>query len=109
MTEVSYDVWGKVDLRVGKILEVENHPNADKLFVLKVDIGEEKPRTVVSGLIGHYSAEDLTGKEVVVFTNLAPIDLRGVKSEGMVLAACKGDKVVLLSPENSIDAGTRIS
>ena len=109
MTEVSFDEWQKLDLRVGKILEVENHPNADKLFVLKVDIGEETPRTIVSGLIGYYTVEDLVGKEVTIFTNLAPIELRGVKSEGMILAACKGEKVILISPENAIDAGTRIS
>lgn len=109
MTEISFKDWQGLDLRVGKILEVENHPNADKLFVIKADIGEENPRTIVSGLIGHYSADELIGKEVIIFVNLAPAELRGVKSEGMVLAACKGEKVVLISPEKSIDAGTRIS
>ncbi len=109
MSNVSFDDWKKLDLRVGKILEVENHPNADKLLVMKVDIGEETPRTIVAGLKKYYSLEDLKGQEVVIFANLEPVDLRGVKSEGMVLAAGKGEKVVFISPEKVIDAGARIS
>ena len=62
MTKVSFDDWKKLDLRVGKILEVENHPNADKLLVIKVDIGEESPRTIVAGLKKYYSLEDLKGQ-----------------------------------------------
>jgi methionyl-tRNA synthetase len=109
MTEVSFDEWKKLDLRVGKILEVENHPNADKLLVMKVDIGEENPRTIVAGLKKYYSLEDLKGQEVVIFTNLEPVDLRGIKSEGMVLAAGKDDKVVFISPKKTIEVGARIS
>jgi len=109
MTKVSFDDWKKLDLRVGKILEVENHPNADKLLVIKVDIGEESPRTIVAGLKKYYSLEDLKGQEVVIFANLEPVDLRGVKSEGMVLAAGKDDKVIFISPEKTIEAGARIS
>ena len=109
MTKVSFDDWKKLDLRVGKILEVENHPNADKLLVIKVDIGEESPRTIVAGLKKYYSLEDLKGQEVVIFANLEPVDLRGVKSEGKVLAAGKDDKVIFISPEKTIEAGARIS
>lgn len=109
MTEVSFKEWQGLDLRVGKILEVEDHPNADKLWVMEVDIGEENPRTIVAGLKGHYSADELKGMEVVIFANLEHADLRGVKSEGMVLAAVKDDKVILISPEKSIDVGARVS
>ncbi len=109
MAEISFKDWQKLDLRVGKILEVEDHPNADKLLVMKVDIGEDNPRTIVAGLKGYYSVDELKGMEVVIFANLEPAELRGVKSEGMVLAAVKSEKVILISPEKSIDIGSRVS
>ncbi len=104
--EVSFNDWKKVDLKVGEIKSVEDHPNADKLLVMKVDIGEE--RTIVAGLKNHYSAEDLIGKKVIIFTNLEQKELRGVKSEGMVLAVVKDDKVVLIEPGNDIGVGAKV-
>ncbi len=108
MPEISFDEWNKLDLRVGEIIDAEDHPNADKLYILKVDIGGSE-KTLVAGLRNHYEKDELIGKKVIVFTNLKPAELRGVKSEGMVLAAVAGnDDVVLISPEEDIDNGARI-
>ena len=79
--------FSKLNLKVGKIIEIDNHPDADKLYVEKIDVGEEEPRTIVSGLKEFYNKEDLLGKKVVVLTNLKPAKLRGIKSKGMVLLA----------------------
>jgi methionyl-tRNA synthetase len=106
--EVEFKDWENLDLRIAKILEVEDHPNADKLYVLKVKIGEEE-RTIVAGIKSNYSKEDLIGKKIIVFKNLKSVVLRGVKSEGMLLAASDGDKVVILTPDKEIKSGARIS
>jgi methionyl-tRNA synthetase len=79
--------FADLDLEVGQILSVEKHPNAEKLFVEKIQLGGGEVRQVVSGLVGHYFAEDLVGKNVVIVKNLAAAKLRGVESEGMLLAA----------------------
>ena len=108
MTTVPFADWQKIDFRVGKILSVENHPNADKLYVLRVDLGSET-RTVVAGLRKHYTPEELVGKLVVVFANIEPVLLRGVKSEGMILAAVDGEEnVVVLSPEKDVAVGSKV-
>ncbi len=74
-----------VDLRVGEIVAVENHPQADRLYVLKVNLGEGAARTIVAGLVAHYSPDQLLGRKVLVVANLQPADLRGVQSCGMIL------------------------
>lgn len=107
MAEISREEFKKLELHVGTIREVDEHPNADKLYVLKVDIGEEV-RQLVAALKGHYEEDELVGKKVVVLTNLKPIELRGVKSNGMVLAAVDGDSVVLLEPEQDIANGAKV-
>lgn len=96
-----------MNLKVGKILEVNDHPNADKLLVIKVDIGDEI-RTIVAGLKNHYTKKELLNKKVVIFTNLEQKELRGIKSEGMILAAVKDEKVILIAPEKNIDNGAVI-
>jgi methionyl-tRNA synthetase len=78
--------FSKLDLEVGEILSVENHPDAEKLFIEKVRLGDGE-RQIVSGLVGHYFPENLIGKKVVIVKNLAPAKLRGVESQGMLLAA----------------------
>jgi len=110
MEEVKFDEWQKTDLRVGKILSVEDHPNADKLYVLEVDLGKLGKKKLVAGLKQYYKPKDLKGKLCVVFTNIEPALLRGVKSEGMVLAAVSEDKskVVLIQPAKDIELGSRI-
>lgn len=90
---ITYDDFTKVKLRTGKVLSAEAHPNADKLLVLKVDVGEPEPRTIVAGLASRFSPDEVVGRNVVVVVNLAPAKLRGVVSQGMLLAA--GGKEVI--------------
>lgn len=87
-----------LDLRVGEITSVEDHPEAEKLYVLRVELGKEK-RTLVAGLKGHYSKKELEGKRIVVVANLKPAKLRGIESKGMLLAADDGKRVGLLLAE----------
>ncbi|MCD6416245.1 MAG: hypothetical protein J7M08_06080 [Planctomycetes bacterium] len=98
----------EVELKVGKVLSVEDHPNADKLMVLRVDLGEEQPRTLVAGLKDYYDAATLEGKQLVVVANLEPAQLRGVRSEGMLLAAQDGDKVVALTLDEEVAPGSPV-
>ena len=106
--EISIEDFAKLDLRVAKILSCEEHPNADKLYVLKIKIGEEE-RQIVSGIKKWYNLEDLVGKKVVVIYNLKPVKLRGVKSQGMVLAAEKGKNLSLVSTLEDLPDGAKIS
>ncbi|MCK4552691.1 methionine--tRNA ligase subunit beta [Candidatus Pacearchaeota archaeon] len=106
---INFEDWEKLDLRVGKILEVENIKGADKLFKLFVDIGSEK-RTVCAGLKAYYSKEELVGKKIILFVNLAPRKLRGIESQGMVLASVSNDesKVKLIKPDKDVEVGSKI-
>jgi methionyl-tRNA synthetase len=88
--EITIDDFAKLELRVGTVLSVENHPNADKLLVLSVKVGPEE-RTVVSGIREHYDPDDLVGKQIVLVMNLKPRKVRGVASQGMILAAEDSD------------------
>ena len=111
MDAIKFDDWKKLDLRVGKILSVEDHPNADKLYVLEVDLGSLGKKKLVAGLKQYYKPEDLKGKLCIVFCNIEPAVFRGVKSEGMVLAATSEDKskVQLIAPGKDIELGSKIS
>lgn len=107
--EITIDDFAKVQLRVGKVVNCENHPKADKLLVLTVKIGEET-RTIVSGIKTWYKPEDLIGKKVVVAYNLKPVKLRGIESRGMILAAeDKEGNLSLLSTLADIEDGATIS
>ena len=97
--EITIDDFSKIQLKVGKVIKCEKHPNADKLLVSQIDVGEETPRQIVSGIADVYSPEEFVGKKVIVVTNLKSAKLRGVESQGMVLAG--GDKKVL----GVVDAG----
>ena len=108
---INFSDWEKIDLRVAEIKNVEDIENADKLYKLTVDLGKEiGERTVCAGIKQHYSKEDLAGKKVVIFANLTPRKLRGIESQGMVLAAVNDEegKVILLAPEQDIEAGSKI-
>lgn len=105
---ITIDDFAKVQLKVAEVIDVEDHPNADKLLVLKLKVGDET-RQVVSGIKKYYSKEDLVGKKVVVVTNLQPVKLRGVESKGMILAAEKDGKLTLVSTLEDIEAGATIS
>jgi methionine--tRNA ligase beta chain len=112
MTEgiIEFADWQKLDLRVGQIIEVEDIEGADKLYKLEVDIGEENPRIVCAGIKEHYSKEELKGKKIILFVNLAPRKLRGIESRGMILAAVNEDEseVILISPEKDIEVGNKV-
>ncbi len=107
---ISFDDFTKVDLRVGKVIEAYDHPNADKLIVLKVDLGDEQ-RQVCAGLKGIYTAEQLLGRNLIIVANLAPRMMRGVESQGMLLAAGTDDqsKFVTLTTSEDIPPGSRVS
>ncbi len=108
---VNFSDWEKIDLRVGRIVNVDDIEGADKLYKLTVDLGKEiGERTVCAGIKMHYSKEDLAGKKIIVFVNLAPRKLKGIESQGMILAAVSSDEneVVLLSPEKDVDVGSRV-
>ncbi len=100
-----------VDIRVGQVLKAEDHPDADKLYKLTVDVGEE--RQIVAGLKAFYSKEEITGRKVLVVCNLKPSKLRGLMSQGMLLAAddedLGGDTVLLLMPSQDVPNGTRMN
>lgn len=104
---VSFDEFKKMDLRVAEIVKVAPHPDADKLYVIQIDIGGETRQTV-AGLVGYYTPEELMGKRVAAICNLAPAVLRGERSESMILAAQQGDTVVLVVPAGEVAAGSRI-
>ncbi|MBV8879861.1 MAG: methionine--tRNA ligase subunit beta [Planctomycetaceae bacterium] len=108
-SSIGIDDFKKVVLKVGKVLEATAHTNANKLLVLKVDLGGGEVRQVVSGIKQWYAPEQLVGKSVVLVANLAPVVLRGVESQGMVLAATSGDQVILLSPEKEAAPGAKVS
>ncbi len=98
-----------VDLRVGRVLEIGDHPDADKLYVMKVDVGEAEPRTIIAGLKAHYPSVSLIGKNLVIVCNLKPVKLRGILSQGMMMAADKDDVVSFLTPITDADPGERVT
>ena len=97
----------KIDLRVGKVVSCEKHPDSDKLLILKVDLGEGTPRQIVSGIAKSYTAGQMIGKSVVVVANLKPAIIRGIESNGMLLAG-KDDKELAVVEVNDLSAGTRV-
>ncbi|MFR4555648.1 MAG: methionine--tRNA ligase subunit beta, partial [Peptoniphilus sp.] len=106
---VTIDDFDKLDIRVAEVLDVEDHPKADKLFVLKLKVGDME-RQVVSGIKDHYKKEDLIGKKVLMIVNLKPIKLRGVESKGMILAAEDDEKnLSLASTLADLKSGAKIS
>ncbi|KAM3721909.1 Methionine--tRNA ligase, cytoplasmic [Dirofilaria immitis] len=96
---------GRLDLRVGRILEVKKHPDADSLYVEQMDVGEDKPRTVISGLVRHVPIEQMQNRLVICVCNLKPVKMRGIESQGMVLCASTPDKVELIEFDQSCIPG----
>tara|TARA_Y100000031_G_C8178671_1_gene365362 strand:- start:427 stop:768 length:342 start_codon:yes stop_codon:yes gene_type:complete len=105
---INFSDWEKLDLRVGEVIEVDEIEGADKLYKLKINLGTELgERTVCAGIKPYYSKEELINKKIILFVNLEPRKLKGIFSEGMILAADdeKGE-VILLSPEKDIEIGS---
>ncbi len=104
---IKYDDFAKLDLRVGEVVKAEKVEGADKLLKLTVDIGGEE-RTLAAGLAKYYKPEELEGKKIIVLVNLEPKKLRGVESQGMLLAAEEGSNVVLLTVDKDIKSGAKV-
>ncbi len=105
--EITIEDFAKIDLRTAKVLQAERVKGADKLLKLQLEMGEET-RQVVSGIAQWYTPEELVGKTVVVVANLKPVKLRGEESNGMILAASKGDRLTLVTLEDEMDTGTQV-
>lgn len=101
---ITIDQFRELELKVGTVTSAEPHPNADRLVVLRVDVGGEE-RQIVAGIRAHYAPESLVGRQIVVVANLEPATLRGVESQGMLLAASSGERVVLVRPDEPVVAG----
>ena len=102
---VTIEDFKKLELKVGEIKEVQDHPNADRLYVIVVDLGD-KTKQVVAGIKGSYKKEELVGKQVVVVDDLQPAVLRGVESQGMLLAASDETGITIVSPERKMKLGS---
>ncbi|WP_295883918.1 methionine--tRNA ligase [uncultured Anaerococcus sp.] len=107
--EITFEDFTKVEMVVGKILEAKEHPDADKLLVFTVDVGEENPRTIISGIKKWYEPSDLVNKNVIVVKNLAPRKMRGIESQGMILASDFDGDLSLLTTLKDMKPGSKVS
>jgi len=106
---VSIQEFQRIDLRVGKVLDVRDHPNASKLYVMDVDLGPNLgTRQLIAGMKPYMPADALKGQLVIVVANLEPATLRGERSEGMLLAAQEGDQVVCLTTASPLAPGSKV-
>ena len=106
--DISIDDFAKIDLRAAKVLTAERVPKADKLLKLTLDVGTGETRTVVSGIAPAYTPEIVVGRTVIYLSNLAPRKIRGVLSQGMILAAGDADVLGLSALDRDVPPGTRI-
>ena len=106
--QISIEDFTKVELKVGTIISAEKHPKADRLLVEQIDLGEET-RQIVSGIAASFSPEDVVGKKVIVVTNLKPVKLRGVESQGMILCASNADDLDIVTIVKDLPNGTKVS
>jgi tRNA-binding protein len=105
---ISIEDFRKVELKIATIKSAEPHPNADRLMVLQVDLGSEQ-RQICAGIRNHYTPEELIGKQIVVVANLETAKLRGLESQGMLLAASDEGRVIIMTPEKPVQAGAKVS
>ena len=103
----SIEEFSKFELRIAEILDVQPHPNADRLYVLQIKVGEIR-KQIVAGIRKYYGPDELKGKRVVIVNNLDPAVIRGVESQGMLLAASEGETLTLVTPERDIPDGARV-
>ena len=106
--QIGIEEFQRVDIRVAKVLSAERIEGSEKLIKLRISLGGEE-RTLVAGIAGHYSPEDLEGMKILILANLKPRRIFGVESQGMVLALQDGDKLSLIVPDRDVKAGTRAS
>src|SRR5215213_2698099 len=109
-TTIKYDDFAKLDLRVATVLECKPHTNADKLLVLQIELANGERRQICAGLRKDYPPEQLIGKQIVVVANLAPRQMRGEISQGMLLAATDAatGRVIIISPSEAVAAGSKV-
>jgi len=105
---ITINEFKKMDLRIGKISSAERVKGSKNLIRMEVDVGEEKARQLVAGLAGFYEPEELIEKYIVVLTNLKPAKIFGLVSNGMLLAAVDGDKVSIITPDQTVSLGSRV-
>ena len=105
---ISIEDFRKLDLKIATVKAAEPHPNADRLMVLQVDLGSER-RQICAGIRNDYTPEELIGKQIVVVANLETAKLRGMESQGMLLAASDDGRVIVLTPEKSVVPGAIVS
>ncbi|MEK6873433.1 MAG: methionine--tRNA ligase [Nanoarchaeota archaeon] len=111
MSQIDFKEWEKIELRVGQITKVEDIKDADKLYKLTINLGKSLGhRIVCAGIKKFYSKKELEGKKIILFVNLAPRMMKGIESQGMLLAAVNEDesKVILISPEKDIEVGSKV-
>jgi methionyl-tRNA synthetase len=106
---IDFDQFAAVELKAGKVMEAAPHPDADRLLVLKVDVGEETPRQLCAGIRADWEPEALVGRTVVVVANLKPRKLRGLESQGMLLAVNGVERVIPLGIDGEVVPGTRVT
>jgi methionine--tRNA ligase beta chain len=104
---ITIDEFRKIELKVATVKSAEPHPNADRLMVLNVDLGSEE-RQICAGIRNHYAPQELVGKQIVVVANLETAKLRGLESQGMLLAASDEGRVIILTPEKPVLAGAQV-
>ena len=104
---ITFDDFKKLELRTAKIVDVKDHPDADRLYIVDVEIAQDK-RQVVAGIKGSYQPEDLIGKSVVVVANLEPATIRGVESNGMILAASDDKGLSVLTLDKDVLSGSLV-
>ena len=104
---VSMEEFKKLEVRVAEIETVAPHPNADRLYILGLKVGEVR-KTIVAGIRKHYGEEELRGKKIIIINNLEPAVIRGVESQGMLLAASDEEMLTLVTPERPIKDGAQV-
>ncbi len=104
---ISFEDFKKVDIRTAKVLEAQDHPQADKLLILKIDVGGET-KQIVAGIKGQYAKDDLLNKNIVIVNNLEPAIIRGEESNGMLLAAKDEGVISLLIPDKKVKSGSLV-
>lgn len=109
LPEIAFEDFARIELRTGRVLAAEPHPAADRLLVLKVDVGDSEPRTIVAGIRADWPSDELVGKTLVVCCNLKPAVLRGVESRGMMLAVRGEERVWPLTIAGAAAPGTRVT
>ena len=105
---VKFDDFKRLSIKIARVLKVEEHPNADKLCVLTITTGDAE-KVIVAGIRQYYKPDELTGKLIVVVDNLEPANIRGVTSNGMLLAAKDNETLAILVPDKEIEVGSPVS